>query len=411
MRSFMLAALLLAPMPAFAQGLVITGATVYETPDKKLDDATIVVQGGKIVSVGKAAPPASAQVIDGRGKIVTAGLIESLTQVGLVTVELEPAAVDGRFSPDTEGAIHAAFRASDAYDARAVSVPVARTGGVTSVVASPLGGLLAGQSVWYPLVDASAPPAPVLAPAAMNAGLGADATSSGSRGIAVEQLREVLTDAQAYAKNRAGYDRNQSRKLAAARLDLEALAPVLAGRLPLVVRADGETDIRAALAIAREYKLRLVIAGGLEAWRVASELAAAKVPVILDPTRNLPLDMAALDARDDCATLLDAAGVEVVISTLGDGSFARTIRQLAGIAVAQGLPWQKGLAAITTAPAHLYGVTDRGVVKAGAQADLVVWSGDPLELSSRAEQVIVSGVVQGTISHQTRLFERYRSTP
>src|SRR5688500_16363720 len=137
-------------------------------------------------------------------------------------------------------------------------------------------------------------------------------------------------------------------------------------------------------------------------------LAAQKVPVILDPTRNLPLDMATLDPRDDTATLLARDGVEVAISTLGSGSQARTIRQLAGVAVSYGLPWPSGLAALTTVPARIYGVTDRGTITRGAVAALVVWSGDPLELSSRAEVVIIGGQVQGSTSHQTRLFERYR---
>jgi imidazolonepropionase-like amidohydrolase len=239
--------------------------------------------------------------------------------------------------------------------------------------------------------------------------LGAAAVAGGSRGLTIELMREVLSDAQAFAKNRAGYERNQQRVLRAQRLDLEALQAVLRGQVPLVVRADSESDILAALAIAREFRVRLVIAGGAESWRARKALAEAKVAVILDPTRNLPLDLATLDVRDDTASLLAQAGVPVAISTLGTSSAARTIRQLAGVAVSQGLPWASALASRTTVPAAIYGVRDRGTVTRGAVADLVLWTGDPLELSTRAELVLIGGVEQARTSHQTRLLERYRT--
>ena len=410
MRSILLSCLLLVlAAPAQAQLIAITDTTVYAKPEQKLEHATVLVRDGRIEGVGSDVKvPEGARVIDGRGKVVTAGLVEPFSQVGLVTVELEPAAVDGHFEGDLYG-IHAAFCTRDTYDGRAVTIPVARSGGVTSVVSAPVGGLFAGQSAWYPLADSALPLAPVRDKTAMHAALGANATASGSRGLTIELMREVLSDAQAFGKNRAAYERNQQRALRAQRLDLEALQSVLTGQTPLVIRADSESDILAALSIAREFRLKLVIAGGVEAWRARAALAQANVPVILDPTRNLPLDLATLDVRDDNATLLAEAGVKVAISTLGTGSAARTIRQLAGVAVGQGLPWASALAALTTVPAEIYGVSDRGSIARGAQADLVLWTGDPLELSTRAELVLIGGVEQSMSSHQTRLLERYRT--
>jgi imidazolonepropionase-like amidohydrolase len=186
---------------------------------------------------------------------------------------------------------------------------------------------------------------------------------------------------------------------------------VLEGRLPLVISAAAETDIRTALAIAAERRLRIAIVRGTEAWRLAKQLAAAKVPVILDPTANLPSDLGALDVRDDNAALLARAGVPVAISTLGDVQQTRTLRQLAGIAVAAGMPWDKALEAITSVPAQIYGIRDRGAIERGAAADLVVWSGDPLEIASRPEVVIIGGAVQSLETHQTRLRDRYRTLP
>jgi len=399
-------------VPVAADTIAITGATIYQRSDTKLEGATIVIRDGRIVEVGVGvAVPAGATRIDGKGKTVTAGLIEASTQIGLVEVDAEDTANDGRFGTQpTE--VHAGYRTMDAYNSRSVAIPVARTGGVTSAITGPAGGLIAGQSAWVSLADSATPLAALRAPAAMEAALGRAALAVGSRGHTVERLRELFDDVDAYRRNRANFERNASRRLIAQRLDLEAMIPVLEGRELLVVHAAAEVDIRAALAIAAERRLRIAIAGGTEAWRVAKELAAAKVAVLVDPTDNLPGDLGAIDARDDNATVLAKAGVVVGISTLGGASAARTIRQLAGIAVAQGLPWAKGLAAITEVPAQLYsgggGAAERGTLERGKVADVVVWSGDPLELSSTAETVIIGGVVQSPVTHQTKLRDRYK---
>lgn len=400
--------------PAAAAPIAIVGAKVHTAPGQTLASATVIVDGGKITAVGaQVAVPAGATVIDGTGKVVTAGLIEAVSAVGLIAIELEAAADDGRLpSRDAlhDDAIHAAYQVRDGYDPHAVTIPVARAGGVTLVVASPAGGVIGGQAAAYPLADGAVDP--VLAPAAVFAELGPGTGSvDGSRGRAIELLREALDDAAAYARDKAGFERNQRRAMIADRLDLEALIPVLRRQVPLVVSAHAEADIRAALRLAAERKLRLVIAGGSEAWRLAPELAKARVPVILDPTDNLPGRLEATDVRDDRPAILARAGVPVAIATLGNPAGARTIRHLAGVAVSYGLSWDDALAAITTVPAAIYGLPGRGTISAGAVADLVVWSGDPLELTTAAETVIIGGVVQSRVSHQTRLLDRYRTLP
>jgi imidazolonepropionase-like amidohydrolase len=395
--------------PAAADTIAITGATIYQRSDRKLDNATIVIRDGRIAEVGAGvAVPAGATRIDGKDKVVTAGLIEASTQLGLIEVDLEESGNDGRFGTQpTE--IHAAYRAVDAFDGRSIAIPIARSGGVTSAITGPVGGLVAGQAAWVSLADSAGPLPAIRAPAAMEIALGRNAVAIGSRGHTVERLRELFDDVDAYRRNRAAFERNASRRLAAQRLDLEALIPVLDGRELLVVRAAAEVDIRAVLAIAAERRLRIAIVGGTEAWRVAAELAAARVAVLLDPTDNLPGDLGAVDVRDDNATILARAGVAVAISTLGSPSAARTIRQLAGVAVAQGLPWPKGLAAVTEVPAQVFGgAAERGTLERGKVADVVVWSGDPLELTTRAETVIIGGVVQSAVTHQTKLLDRYK---
>ena len=394
---------------AKAETVAITGATIYQTPTKKLLNATLVMRNGVIVSVAEnGAVPTGARVIDGRNRVVTAGLIEAASTLGLVEVDQEATGNDGRFGNAIT--VHAAYRVVDAYNARSVAVPVARSGGVTSAIIRPTGGIVAGTAAWMALDDQLTARAPLRDSVAMAAALGNQALASGSRGYAIATLRELLDDVVSYQRNRNQYERNQSRTLAASRGDLEALIPVVAGKMLLVIRADAEVDIRAALALAKARKLRIAIESGTEAWRLAKELAAANVPVILDPTANLPDDLAALDVRDDNLVLLDRAGVQVLISTLGNASNARMLRQLAGIAVSLGLPYTKALAAITSAPAQVFaeGTPTRGTLNVGQVADVVMWTADPLELATQVTAVFINGVEQSTSSHQTKLLQRYR---
>ena len=398
--------------PAAAEPIAIVGAKVLVRPGQILDGATVVIDGGTITAVGVGvAPPAGARIIDGKGKQLSAGFIEAASGVGLVGISLEANDVDGRFGerdPVHDDRVHAAYSARDGYDPGAVAIPVTRAGGVTTVIASPAGGLLGGQAAAYALVDDVREP--LRAPVAMQAAIGYGAGTE-SRGRAIELLREVLDDARLYGKDPAAYERNQRRSMIADRLDLIALAPVLRGALPLVIDARSEPEIRAALRLANELKLAIAIAAGPEAWRVAPELAAARVPVIFDPTENLPSKLEATDVRDDAIAILARAGVPVVISSLGDPMRARTLRQLAGIAIANGLTRDQALAALTTTPAALYGLTGRGTITRGAVADVVLWSGDPFELATDAEVVIIGGAIQPRRNHQTRLLERYRKLP
>jgi imidazolonepropionase-like amidohydrolase len=410
------AATLLATNVAHSQTVAITGATIYQTPERKLSNATLVFRNGVIVAVGeRLAAPAGARIIDGSNRIVTAGLIDGASLLGLVEVDQEASGNDGRFSTGTgSDAVHAAFRVTDAFDSRSVAIPIARTGGVTSVIVRPAGGLLAGTAAWMSLADGVSPAPPVLANVAMAASLGNQALSNGSRGYAIATLRELLDDAAAFGRNQAAFDRNQSRRMIGSRDDLVALQSVLSRTLPLLIRADAEVNIRAALTLAKERNINIIIEGGAEAWRVAKELAKAQVPVLVDPTLNLPDDLSAVDVRNDNLAVLDRAGVEIVISTLGSSANTRTLRQLAGIGVSYGLTWSQAFAAITASPAHVFsigkgaGKSDRGTLEVGKIADIVIWTGDPLELSTTVSSVIINGIEQSMQSHQQKLLERYR---
>jgi imidazolonepropionase-like amidohydrolase len=185
---------------------------------------------------------------------------------------------------------------------------------------------------------------------------------------------------------------------------------VLHGELPVIAIANRESDIASALRLARDFRLRLVISGGTEAWKVAPELARARVPVAINPINDIPT-FDGPGARFDGPALLQKAGVPVIIVE-GETGGPRNLRWAAGHAVRFGMDWDAALAGITLVPARALGVDDRyGSLEPGKVADVVVWSGDPLDFASRAERVYIRGVEMPARSRQTELLERYRSLP
>ena len=370
-----------------------------------LEDVTVVIDGDRIVSVGQAAPPAGATRVDGRGKTLTPGFIDAASPLGIKEVEQEPSTVDDTIN----GAVlMPAFRVADGFNPLSMRIPSAREEGVTSAVLAPATGVLAGLGHLVPLTGAMNSMPDLNKPVALfgDVGGGGATVSGGARGGLWLKLREAVADARWYAKNKAAVEQNRSRVLSLSPMHLEALLPVLEGKLPLVLIANRASDVLEAVRFGQQEKLRVVIAGGSEAWLVAAELKQAQVPVLLVPSSQVPGSFEQLRARDDLATKLNAAGVSVAI---GCNDFSRRrLRQEAGIAVSYGLPRNVALSAITLEPAKALGLDKLlGSIEAGKRADVVLWNGDPLELSSIAEKVIIGGVEQTLITRQTRLVERY----
>lgn len=212
-----------------------------------------------------------------------------------------------------------------------------------------------------------------------------------------------------YAANRRAFEQGERRAYALSRLDLEALVPVVRGERPLVVTVHRASDILATLALAREFGLRLILSGVDEGWIAAGRIAAAGVPVLLNPMDNLPSNFERIGATLENAARLRGAGVTVAFMT-GDAHNARNIRQAAGNAVAYGMPWEEALAAMTSVPARIWGIADRyGTLEPGKDADVVIWSGDPLELATAAEAVFIRGEQIPMENRQTKLRDRYRN--
>jgi imidazolonepropionase-like amidohydrolase len=391
--------------------IAYAGATVHLGNGEVIQDATVVIAGGKITQMGKGlAAPGGATLMPAKGMVITPGLVDALTSIGLIEVDLETSTRSDQ-QRATSDSVHAGFRAADAYNPASIVIAVARSEGLTSAGVIPTGGLISGQSAWVDLDGATAEEAIAAAPLALHVHLDGDAPGDGAgHGTAILKVREAFDDARTFQKSRAAWERNQTRRFAPSRLDLEALAGALDQKLPVVFHVDRAADILAALNIAKEFKLRPVIAGGAEAWKVAPTLAAAKVPVIVFPLQQ-PSSFDALGAREDNAAILDKAGVAVGVST-GETHNARKLRQEAGNAVRSGLPYEAALAAITRVPAEALGMGARyGTLAVGKAANLVVWSGDPLEIGTQVLDVVIRGHRLPLKSRQSALLDKYRRLP
>ena len=397
------------PALAAAQTIAITGGTVYPVSGPKLAHATVLIRDGRIVAVGSdVAIPNDATRVDATGKWVTPGLFHANTTLGLQQV----GSVDGTNEASQTGQINAAFNVAEGLDPATPLIAIARLEGITTAVTGPSGGLVAGQAVLIELLGDRIESLVSRSPLAMVVNLSESSkpAGGGSRAGVLEVLRRLFTDALEYDRRKADFRKNQMQTLAASAADLEALGPVLRGELPVIIDANRASDIASALRLAREYHLRLIIRGGVEAWKLADTLAAAKVAVILNPIDDIP-SFDGPGARFDAAALLEKAGVSVIVSESQTGG-PRNLRWAAGHAVRFGMSWDAALAGITLAPARAFGVDDRyGSLERGKIADVVVWSADPLDFASHADHVFIRGVEIPYTSRQTELLERYRKLP
>ena len=359
-----------------AQPVAIVDATIHTVSGDVLENATLVITDGRVVQVGvSTAIPANARRIDASGKVVTPGLIDLGTSIGLVEVGSLADTRDMRL--DDDDPFRAAFRVRDGLNPSSIVIPVTRLGGVTTVASLPTGGVVSGQAMVMDLDGRLATEMIVREPAAMIAAFNPAAAQAagGARGELSLRLREAFDDARFFRAHREAFDSGSLRRLSLSRLDLEALANVLDGEVPLFVRASRAADIDAALALVDEYGLSAVIVGGEEAWLRQEELKNAGTPVIIKAYANLPLQFDRLGTRFDNAALLSASGVRVVLSTLTTHN-ARNLRFEAGQAVRHGMSWHAALRAVTLTPAEVVGIAQtHGSIETGKIANVVVWSG------------------------------------
>lgn len=420
--------------PAAAETVAVTNARILTAgPAGEIARGTIVLQDGKIAAVGPAAQvPAGARVIDAQGGVVTPGFIAPNALLGAVEVRSlgDDLAVN---NPE----IGASFDVQYALNPASTLIPVARLAGITRAIVVPLsagggggsfhdddgeevmtagdgGGskssaLFAGQAAAIHLAEG---PEILMKPKVgmvVPFGDGGANVAGGARGAEIIALKSAFRDVRDYMRNRAAYDRAGVRDLALSKSDLEALIPVVEGRMPVIALVHKASDIRAVLKFAREEKIKLILSGVEEGWMVAADIAAAGVPVILDPLSDRPESFQVLGSTLENAARLNAAGVTVSLEGTGGAHRVRELRYNAGNAVAYGMPYQAALAAVTINTARIFGVADRvGSLEPGKEADLVIWTGDPFEPLSQPKAVFIAGKAQPMTSRQIELRDRYK---
>jgi Amidohydrolase family len=389
---------------AIAQEFLIRGATVHTASSKgTLKNTDVLVRGGVIVAIGADAAASSATVIDAKGRALTPGLFGGLNAMGIEEIGGEPETVDSTLnqkSPPWDQQWRPELDVTLAFNPRSIVIPVTRIEGVTWAVLAPSAAdsIIGGQGSAVTLdgrYDAALPG---------SRSLFVQMGSAGAKAAGGTRAAEYMLLDQAIREARAQGPIGQGALLHAA--GREALNRYLTGGR-VVFQVDRASDIREVVALAERSGIKPVILGGDEAWLVAKDLAKANVPVILNPLNDLPNDFDRLGASLENAARLQRAGVRIAFSS-GDTPQSRLVRQLAGNAVAHGLPWDAALAAITSVPADIFGVgATHGRIAVGQSADLVLWSGDPLEVSSVADQVWIAGRAIEMKSRQTELRDRY----
>ena len=415
--SLVLAALL--ATSANAATIAITGGTVLTAVgETSIANGTVIIRDGRITAVGAGLlVPAGATVIDATGKFVTPGLITAMSTLGIVEVEgvRQTNDASARTTP-----FSAAIDVAPAINPMSPPIAINRLGGVTRAVVGPeiSNEIFGGQGA---IISLAASGDIVMAKRAFQfIEMGEDGAraAGGSRPAAWLNLRNGFAEAQRFARNPAAFDSGRDKDSLIKRLDAEALVPVVEGRVPAVVHAERASDISAVLALRAEFpRLHLILIGAREGWMVADKIAAARVPVVTLSLFDLPDSFETLASTRSNVGRLVAAGVTVGFGIFGgdSGSQPRNLPYFAGNAVAQaavpggvGLTRGQALAAITRAPAQIFGLADLGTLEAGKRGDVVVWDGDPLELTSAPTAVFIDGVAQPMQSRQLQLRDRYR---
>jgi imidazolonepropionase-like amidohydrolase len=399
--------------PALAQTVAITGGTVVIGDNTSpIEGGTVVMTGGRIVAAGKNVPiPANAQRIDATGKWVTPGIVAGFSRLGLAGVdavkETNDTAANG--SP-----FNASLDVATAINADVSAISVSRAAGVTRAVVSPDAGgsIFAGQGA---MIDTGQDLSPVTQRGLfqfVEFGESGSEKAGGSRTAMHAAFRNALDEAVDASR---GIFRDDA---LLKRVDARALIAVVTGQQRLLLHVESAPDILAALDLKREFPaLKLVLVGVTEGWRVAGQIAASGTPVIASALNDLPASFEQIAATQSNVGRMKAAGVNVAIGMIDDNDtrqaqhstqYAGNLVALTKVPGASGLSWVDAFATISSKPAEIMGMgAEIGSLRPGRRADVVIWDGDPLEVTSGVQQVWIDGNRQSIETRQTRLRARY----
>ncbi|HEX7677479.1 MAG TPA: amidohydrolase family protein [Thermoanaerobaculia bacterium] len=420
---------------AFAQSVIINSpgkkplvairnATIVPVTSAAIPNGTIVFNNGVITAVGaNVAIPANATVIDGTGLFVYPGLIDSGSHVGLEEISAVPGTVDTAELGD----INPNARAEIAVNPHSNVIPVTRVNGITTVVTEPEGGIISGSSAMIQLAGWTPQEMTLKAPLAMHIHFprlrnnsfdevpqDEEAAKEAAKNYTkqTDKLRDTFRDAQAYAKAAAARASHPDIKRNDRDVILEALVPVVEGREPVVMHANLERDIRAALKFADEFKLKVILADAEDVARVIPELKSRNIPVILGPILSLPpREDDPYDLVFSNAKTLNDAGIPFAIQSQ-DSHNARNLPYNAAACAAFGLPKEVALRSVTIAPAQIFGLADKiGSLETGKLANIIVTDGDPLEIVTHVKRLFIGGEEITLDTNQTLLWEKFKARP
>ena len=392
---------------AQAETLFVDNAKIStQTNQGTLESADMIVQNGIVTNIAaELSPPDGATLVDGDNIWVTPGFFAPLSQVGLVDISLEASTNDVRAG---EAHTSASENAADSFNPKAAAIGNTRIEGITRIGAAPSAthhiiagtGLIADTSGSFTSIERES------AFMFVRLGEGGASVAGGSRAAALAQFRAALDDALAYP----GRFRDSDNGDTLSRADAAAMASAARGQIPIMIEADRASDILRIAKIKADYgRLNIIIVGATEAWMIADQVKAAGLKLLIDPHNNLPSSFERLGARADHAALLAEAGIPFSFTTrtAGLSHNIRVLPQHAGNAVAEGLAWDDAISAMTTVPLSWFGLRQFGQIRRSRPANLVVWDGDPLEVTSSPTYIYINGEKQSLESRQTALRDRY----
>ena len=385
-----------------SQSVLIQNTTIMTASDLGILEKTdLLIENGLIAVIGKNLNTNGAEIIDASNMIVTPGLIAPHSQLGLVEIELERQTRD-----DSTDYYSAGFSIANAFNPSSTLIPYNRSGGITSAVVIPSSArsIYSGMASVFKL-DGELVTDSIAKDIAMAVSFGAGSDSRASQILMLEDSFEKVLrfkDSREQYSLLADFDYDDYTIR-----DLEAILRVLNKEIPLIVRSNRAKDLLRMISLSNQYGIKIIFYGAKEGWRIADILAREGIPVILDPMDNIPDSFDAIAARMDNAALLNAAGVKILITSQSTHN-SYLSRQGAGNAAAYGLPQDEALKALTINVADVFGLSkDRGSIEVGKSADLVIWDGNPLEVSSFATAVMIEGHSISLISRSRRLRDKY----
>jgi len=414
-------------MPAHGT-FAIRNARIVTVSGADIENGTVVIRDGKIEAVGaNVSVPSGAQTIDGRGLSIYPGMIDAGTSMGLVEV---PQGANGTVDTSEVGELNPNAKAIVAVNPHSAHIAVTRVEGITNTLTAPTGGLISGQAALINLLGTSPKEMAVVPQLALvinyprvSGGFGgggfggpqqqpanlADTLAANERQL--DQVRKLLRDAEAYGRAQDAYAKDKSLPRPEHSVVLEPLVPYVRGESPVIFRADREAEIRGAVKFAEDMKLKPIILGANDAWKVASLLKEKNVPVILTGIYSLPVrEDDAYDTLYENAAKLQEAGVRYCISTGDAGPEVRNLAQYAGMAAAFGLSKADALKSVTLYPAQIMNVADRlGSIEVGKMANLVVTDGDLLEIRSHIRYLFIDGRPVVLTSRHTELNDAFKN--